>query len=244
MKKARTINKKVALALSIIMLIGLLPLNIINVNAISSYTPDAMRIAAGITAQGVSVGLVNDYGVEMAGKIVLATYDAEGKLAHSAMKPFRISPESLLVENVVFDYDFTVNPNNIIKIFVWTNGDNNVPICMPFTSATNIIIDGSDVEFDGRNVIGDSSITEFKYVSLNEFTRRGVAYQAKKIDEKWEISRADYIDVIIAYAPRYSLPREGIIDNTIGGALPEVALTELPMPNGIKTMRVVISLHQ
>ena len=229
MKRASFIfKKKLALTLSIvIVLIGLLPLSA------GALEADSGIIISGIEdATGVNTTLSNPTSAIVNANLILAIYGPDGKLVYG--KAYPVSVEAGASVNQRFEYDIAsiaVIPGYSMKLFAWDKVS-YAPLCKEVTSARYLTIDGNDVVFDGVNVIGDSSVTEFKYVALDEFQKRGTAYTAVKSGDGWTFAPAEGIDVVIAFKP----------GNIIGGALPDVKLTELRMPNGNNTMRAVISL--
>ncbi|MDR0424078.1 MAG: hypothetical protein LBH39_01230 [Clostridiales Family XIII bacterium] len=239
MKKTSAIFKKLpAAALIAVLLVSLLPMQAA-ADEYAAGQPDAPAVAAAaatdVTATaaksptGINATLKNAGPAEISVSLILAVYETNGKLIYS--KAYPVTAGAGASASQAFEYDVAANADCIYKLFAW-DGASFIPLSKEVTSARCIIIDGSDVAYDGVRVTGDPDVSEFTYVKIDEMAKRGLAYTASKSGDIWAQARASGVDVILAYKPAAQ----------IGSALPEIDITELRIPNGSNKTRVVISL--
>lgn len=192
-------------------------------------TVPVARLTAVRDAAGVTATLYNPSAIGIDASLIFAAYDPDGRLVY--MKDYPVTAAAGASAAQRFDYDVAGSPNYVFNVFAW-DGDTFLPLSKDVSSARYITIDGSGAVYDGRRVYGNSEVTEFTFVLVDEMTKRGSAYTATKSGDKWTRARADDVDVVIAQAPV----------EIIGGALPELGLADLREPSGSSGMRVVISL--
>jgi hypothetical protein len=75
-------------------------------------------------------------------------------------------------------------------------------------------------------------VTDSFLVAVDELKKTGAAYKVTQSGNQWAYTRAADVDVVIAYKPR----------NYIGGSLPDLDLTYLRRPTGVKKVFVIVSL--
>ena len=228
MKRARSvIRNRLALALSIIMLIGLLP----SITSAADAAP-GMGLLGVKDSTGVTATLSNNTAASVNAVIIFAVYEPNGRLSYN--KDFPAAVGANLSATQRFDYDVAAHPDYIYKLYAW-NSLNFAPLCGDISSKKCITVDGSNAIYDaiGLNVAADPGINEFMFVMVDEMTKRGgIAYNAVKSGGKWTHAKAEGVDVILAYRPA----------DYIGAALPDIEKTDLRMPDGVNRTRVVISL--
>ena len=228
MKRTNTVLKKrLALALSIIILVGLLPLK-----TMAAGVPSDIEIFGVKDGTGVTATLDNNTSASVSVILVFAVYEPNGRLSYNKDYPVAVGASSSATQR--FDYDVAAHPDYIYKLFAWDN-PSFAPLCKDITSKRCITVDGSDAVYDGigLNVTANPAVTDFMFVMVDEMTKRGgVAYNAEKAGGKWTHTKAEGVDVIIAYRPA----------DYIGAALPDIEMTNLRLPDGNNRTRVVISL--
>jgi len=223
--KRSTFKKRLALMLGIIMIVGLLPLH---ATAAESVSVLGVKDAAGVTA---TVKNLSTESVDVL--LLLAVYESNGKLNY--VDVYTVTAAAGASVNRRFDFDVMADREYTYKLFAW-DPVSYVPLCQDASPEPElcVIVDGSDVEFDGIFVDAGPEVTEFMYVRVDGVKRIGVAYTAKKAGGVWTHTKVVGADVIIAYKPL----------SIIGGALPVVRLTYLDtrVSNNANKIRIVISL--
>ena len=225
MRKARSIiSMRLALILSVVLLIGFLPSSAMAANA-ADISVTAVKDQAGVTA-----ALNNLTSASVTATLVFAVYNPEGRLSY--VKQYSVTAGAKASANQRFDFDFSSQPEHIIKLFVW-DGIGFMPLCTELSSCLSIAIDNSGVIYDGIgvNVTAASGTTAFKFVMIDEFTKRGGAYLGAKTSGKWSHARLAGADVIIAYKPA----------DVIGSALPDLDVTDLRLTDGSTITRILVS---
>lgn len=226
MKRARsTFKKRLSLVLSLVMLLGFLPL----VTGTAAETAPGASFTATKDAAGVTATLNNLSAAGIDASFLLAVYMSDGQLVYC--KEYQVTVGAQSTASQRFDYDIAAHPDYIVKVFAWDRVT-FVPLCKDMTSALCVTVDGSGVIYDGMNVMGTAGATKFTYVKVDEFTKRGKAFTATKSGSTWTHAKADGVDVVIAYRPA----------KYIGSTLPVATMTELRMPNGVNRKRIVITL--
>jgi hypothetical protein len=226
MKRALSISKKILImGISIIMILGFFPINAAAADPVSGINLTAVKDPAGVTAT-----LSNSTSASVSASLVFAIYEPNGKLGYIKQYPVTAGANSSAVQR--FDFDFSTLTDYIIKLFAW-DGTGFIPLSNEMSSCLSITIDGSGVVYDGIgiNVIANTGVADFKFVMLDEFTKRGAVYSALKAGKIWAHSKMDGVDVIIAYKPA----------DFIGSALPDIEVSDLRMPNGVNKVRVLVS---
>jgi hypothetical protein len=218
-------NKRLVLALCVIMLVGFLPLS-----ATAADVAPGVNITAVKDLTGVTATINNTTAASCTASLIFAVYDQNGRLSYSKEYPITVAANSSA--NQKFDFDFVAKPDGILKLFAW-NSVGFIPLSKERMSCLSITIDGSGVVYDGIgvNVSAAPTVKEFQFVMIDEFTKRGGAYTATKLSNKWSHVKTEGVDVVIAYKPT----------EFIGSALPDMEITDLRMPNGLNQTRVIIS---
>ncbi len=226
MKRVRSIFKKrLSLVLVVIMLIGFLPL----ITAEAAEAAPIASIAAVKDSTGVSATLNNFTPTGINASLIFAVYEPSGKLSYIKEYPVTAGAGSSATQR--FNYDVATHPDNIIKLFAWDRLT-FIPLCSEISSSLCITVDGSGAAYNGISVTAASDVKEFTYVRIDQLTKRGKAFTATKTGNTWTHAKAEGVDVVIAFRPLQN----------IGGALPDVAMTELSMINGVNKIRVVVTL--
>ncbi|MDR0382280.1 MAG: hypothetical protein LBH86_09870 [Oscillospiraceae bacterium] len=235
MKNARSVFKKrLAFVSCIIMLISLLS---VTATAVTDAAQEmeivpGVKISAVKDATGVTATLKNLTAANVSANFIFAVYEPNGRLSYQ--KIYSVTAEAAASVIQRFDYDTASHPDYIIKLFAW-DILGLVPQCNDLSSSRCIVVDGSNVVYDGATYVGgDPAVTAFSYVKLDELTKRGMAYSATKSDNRWAHTRASDVDVIIAYRS----------PERIGAALPHIEMADLRIPNGSSRTRVVITLTE
>jgi hypothetical protein len=225
MKRAGLIPRKIlTLMLIAVMLVGFLPLT-----SMAADTAN-INITAAEDQTGVTATFNNPTSASVSVSLIFAAYGKNGKLSYTKEYPLTAGANASVTQK--FDFDFTAQPDCIIKLFAW-DGTGFIPFCKEMSSSYCVTIDGSNATYDGvgLNVIADPAVTGFTFVMIDQFTKRGAAFTAEKINKMWSHAKVEGMDVIIAYKPA----------EFIGSALPEIEVTDLRAPNGVNITRVIVS---
>jgi hypothetical protein len=225
MNRVRSVSqRRLILALGVILLLSFLPQNVTAAGA------GDVKISAVKDSAGVLATLNNLTSADVSASLIFAVYGQNGKLNY--VKEYPVTAGANSSANQRFDFDFAALPDYIIKLFAW-DGSGFVPLCRGLSSCLSVTIDGSGVVYDGigLNVSADPGVTRFDFVMIDEFTKRGAAYTGIRANSRWTHAKAEGVDVIIAYKPA----------EVIGSVLPDIAVSELPMANGVNTTRVLVS---
>ena len=219
-----TIRKKLAFTISLIILIGLLPLNTVmaNENRISLST-------SGVVG-GVAVTLKNGTSSVVNANIHFAVYDELGRM--NEVQTFHteaVAPGESSLQHT-FLSDQVANTSNSFRLFVW-DYITHAPLMDISERYSYIVVDGSNVVYDGKTVSGDADVASFMCVKLDSWSNRGTALVVTKTGESWTSAKAYGVNLIIASKP----------DNLVGSALPKAEMSILRIPEGGNSIRIVVT---
>lgn len=219
-----TIQRKLAFTISLFILIGLLPLN-----TVMAYETGINLSTSGVVG-GVTVALNNGSSSIVDANIYFAVYDEIGRMIEAqTFHTEAVAPGGSSAQHT-FSSDLLANTNYSFKLFVW-DSVTHAPLVEIAEREIYLVVDGSNVVYDGKTVSGNADVTSFMCVKLDTWSNRGTALVVTKTDEIWTSTKASGVNLIIASKP----------DNLIGSALPKAVMSTLRIPEGGNRIRIVVT---